>query len=84
MNLEFDANNIKTTSRTSDYFHLEIETEYEGEVLDNFKPADIVDNYYNLPALSNVVINRLTPIQIVEDYDRLEELFEELKKQFEK
>jgi hypothetical protein len=84
MNLEFDANNIKTTSRTSDYFHLEIETEYEGEVLDNFKPTDIVDNYYNLPALSNVVINRLTPIQIVEDYDRLEELFEELKKQFEK
>jgi len=61
MYLEFDATEVKTTTALySDRIHVEIETQDENEVLDNFQPNDIV-----------------------EYYDRLEELYEALKEKFE-
>jgi len=49
--LGFDANEVKVTSSRGNYVTVEIETDYQNEILDEFTPKEIIDNYSNLDEL---------------------------------
>ncbi len=51
MTLEFDANQVNITTKKEDYFRVEVETRYPNEVINNFTPQDIIDNYEKIDEL---------------------------------
>ena len=51
MTLSFDAHEVNISQRLVGYFHVEVDTNYPNEVLENFTPREIVDNYDNLEDL---------------------------------
>ena len=51
MTLTFDANEVNVTTRRNDYFSVTVDTKYKDEVLGNFTPQEIIDNYDNLEDL---------------------------------
>lgn len=49
--LSFDAEEVKTTSRTSKYINVEIETDYPDEIINEFTPEEIINEYSDLDEL---------------------------------
>lgn len=49
--MNFDAKEVSITPRANNYFTVTIETDYEEEVLSNFTPEDILNNYSDLDDL---------------------------------
>jgi len=56
--LNFDAIEVKTSSRTANYISVEIETDYPNEILDNFTPEEIIQEYANLDNLFDALKER--------------------------
>ncbi len=51
MTLTFDAYDINISPREERYFNITVETKYPNEVLKNFTPQEIIDNYEELEEL---------------------------------
>jgi len=49
--LNFDAMEVKASPRAAGYISVEIETEYPDEVLENFTPEEIIQEYGELDKL---------------------------------
>ena len=53
--LTFDVNEINIIPRTNLYITLNIKTEFCNEILAEFTPAEIIENYYDLASLYQVL-----------------------------
>jgi hypothetical protein len=51
MTLTFDANEAKVIARSDNCFRVTVDAKYQDEVLENFTPQEIIDNYDNLEDL---------------------------------
>ncbi len=49
--LVFSASEVKTSSQTANCINVEVETDYQDEVLRNFTPYEIIQNYEDLDKL---------------------------------
>lgn len=49
--LSFDATEVTTNARTNDYLHVEIETNYPSEVINEFDSDEIISEYEDLDKL---------------------------------
>jgi len=49
--LSFDAEGVATSARTNNYLHVDIETDYPDEIINEFNPDEIISEYADLDEL---------------------------------
>jgi hypothetical protein len=49
--LTFDCNSVLVETKAQNYFNVEIETTFPDEILNEFEPEEVIENYENLDKL---------------------------------
>lgn len=57
--LSFGAENVTTSAGANRYISVEIETDYPDEIINEFKPAEIISEYADLEELYDALKEHL-------------------------